>query len=246
MTTRKVQNPNSKGNTAFLWAVIAVLAIAALVIGLIVNNGRNNQKAAAEAEMVKMDGINVTWNEGEDTIHLAGANPKADANEGDLFEDFSCSYCAKYHIATDADMLELVKDGDITMNLRMMVGQDRGTVGHSTKSTAAFLALLAHGDVDAAFTLRNYLYENQQQVYNNVDETKLADLAKSYGASNAALQDIRDAKYIDAAMKMSGDNAKLQQDTSGEAWTPRVLIDGEDLYADGNLTETWPADLAAR
>ena len=46
MTTRKVENPNKKGNTAFIWAVLAVLAIALVVIGLIVFNGRENRSAA--------------------------------------------------------------------------------------------------------------------------------------------------------------------------------------------------------
>lgn len=246
MTTRKVQNPNSKGNSAFLWAVIAVLAIAALVIGMIVNNGRHDRKAAMEADMVKMDGITVTWSEGDDIVHLAAAKGGKDANEGELFEDYACSHCADYHVASDADMLKQIKDGNITINLRPMVGQDRGTVGHSTKSTAAFLALLANGDVDAAFTLRDYLYVNQQQVYNNLDEKALAELAKGYGASDAAVKDIEDAKYVDAAMKMSADNTKYQQDTTGEAWTPRVLFDGADLNEGGNLSENWPAELAQR
>ena len=38
MTTRKVQNPNKKGNSAFIWAVVAVIAIALLVIGLIISS----------------------------------------------------------------------------------------------------------------------------------------------------------------------------------------------------------------
>ncbi|MCP1386982.1 DsbA family protein [Corynebacterium sp. TA-R-1] len=245
MTTRKVQNPNSKGSSAFIWAVLAVVAIAALVIGLIVYNGRNDQKAAMEAELISMDGIEVTWSEGDDVIRLAAPNAK-DANEAALFEDFSCSYCAQYYEATEEDMLDRIKAGEIAIDLRPMVFLDRGNVGHSTKTLAAVLALLANGDTDAAFTLRDYLMRNQQQVYNNVDETKLAELAKGYGASNAAQQDIRDAKYLNAAMEMSADNSKLQQDLGGEVWTPRVVVDGKDLYDDGNLTENWPADLAAR
>ena len=245
MTTRKVQNPNNKGINAFIWAVVAVLAIAALVIGLIVTNGRDNQKAAMEADVLKMDGIDVTWSEGDDVIRLAAPDAK-DAKEAALFEDFSCSYCAQYYVAAEEDMLARIKAGEIAIDLRPMAFLDRGTVGHSTKTLAAMLALLANGDTDAAFTLRDYLMRNQQQVYNNVDENKLAELAKGYGASDAAQQDIRDAKYNDAATKMSEDNSKFQEDVNGEVWTPRVIVDGKDLYDDGSLQETWPADLAAR
>ena len=92
MTTRKVENPNKKGNTAFIWAVLAVLAIALVVIGLIVFNGRENRSAAIKEGMIDVEGINVAWNEDEDIIHLTGSN--ADAKTAELFEDFSCSHCA--------------------------------------------------------------------------------------------------------------------------------------------------------
>ena len=104
MTTRKVENPNKKGNAAFIWAVLAVLAIALVVIGLIVFNGRENRSAAIREEMIDVTGVNFEWNEDEDIIHLTGSNP--DANTAELFEDFSCSYCAELHIASDEAMLE--------------------------------------------------------------------------------------------------------------------------------------------
>ena len=97
MTTRKVENPNKKGNAAFIWAVLAVLAIALLVIGLIVYNGRENRNAAMQEEMIDATGINVAWNEDEDIIHLTGSNK--DAKTAELFEDFSCSHCADLHLS---------------------------------------------------------------------------------------------------------------------------------------------------
>ena len=97
MTTRKVENPNKKGNTAFIWAVLAVLAIALVVIGLIVFNGRENRSAAIQEEMIDLEGVNVAWNEDENIIHLTGDN--ADANSAELFEDFSCTHCADLHLS---------------------------------------------------------------------------------------------------------------------------------------------------
>ena len=97
MTTRKVQNPNEKGNRAFIWAILAVLAIALLVIGIIVYNGKENRSAAMQEEMIDVTGLNVEWNEDEDIIYLTGEN-NDDANSAELFEDFSCSYCAELYI----------------------------------------------------------------------------------------------------------------------------------------------------
>ncbi|WCZ35196.1 MULTISPECIES: thioredoxin domain-containing protein [Corynebacterium] len=227
MTTRKVENPNKKGNAAFIWAVLAVLAIALVVIGLIVFNGRENRSAAIKEEMIDVEGINVAWNGEESTIHLTGNNP--DAKTAELFEDFSCTYCADLHIATDEAMLEKLKAGEINVELRPMTVLDSGQEGHSTKALAAELALIANGDLAQAFTVRNYLFQNQQSAYNKYDNDGFADLAKDYEASDAAIQDIRDGKYIEAAKRMNSENMKYQEDETGEAWTPRVLIDGKDV-----------------
>lgn len=237
MTTRKVQNPNAKGNKAFIWAVLAVIAIALLVIGMIVFNGRNERSAAMQEDMIDADGINVEYTDGSDIITLTGSNP--DAPVGVLYEDFSCSHCAELHQATDAQMIEALKAGEIAVELRPMVAQDRGTVGHATKSLAAFLALINHGDYNAAFTLRDYLFANQQQVFNNTDENALADMAADWGASKEAVSDIREKKFEDTAKQMGDNNLKYQQDKMGEAWTPRVVINGKDAEDLGASRDEW-------
>lgn len=242
MTTRKVENPNKKGNTAFIWAVLAVLAIALVVIGLIVFNGRENRSAAIKEEMIDIEGINVAWNEDEDIIHLTGDN--ADAKTAELFEDFSCTHCADLHIASDEAMIEKLKAGEINVDLRPMTALDKGEEGHSTKALAAELALFAHGDLAQAFTIRDYLFQNQQTVYNKYDNDGFADMAKDYEASDAAIQDIRDGKFIETAKRMGADNMKYQEDNTGEAWTPRVLVDGKDIEDIEGKRDDWPQTLS--
>ena len=243
MTTRKVQNPNEKGNGAFIWAVLAVIAIALLVIGIIIYNGKENRSAAKQDEMIDVTGLNVEWNQDEDIIHLTGDN-NADANSAELFEDFSCSYCAKLHLATGDQALEKIKAGEINVDLRPMTALDNGQIGHSTEALAAELALFAHGEVNQAFTLRDYLFTNQQSAYNKYDNDGFADLAKDYEASDAAIQDIRDGKYIETAKRMGDNNRKYQEDETGEAWTPRVLVDGKDIEDITGERDNWPQDLA--
>lgn len=239
MTTRKVQNPNRKGGNAFIWAIVAVIAIAALVIGLIVTNGKSQRAAAVRENMIDMSGITVEWAEDDNVIHLVGANP--DAPTGQLFDDFSCGYCAQLHEETDAEMVEALKAGDINVDLHPMVFQDRGIEGHSTLSLAAMLSLISHGDMDQAFSLRDYLYLNQQASarYSNDD---LADLAADYGASDEAVSDIRDGAFIEKAKEVGATNLKLQEDETGEAWTPRVWIDGKDAEEFGDR-EAWVTTL---
>ncbi|MCG7290178.1 MULTISPECIES: thioredoxin domain-containing protein [unclassified Corynebacterium] len=242
MTTRKVENPNKKGNTAFIWAVLAVLAIALVVIGLIVFNGRENRSAAIKEGMIDVEGINVAWNEDEDIIHLTGSN--ADAKTAELFEDFSCTHCADLHIASDEAMIEKLKAGEINVDLRPMTALDKGEEGHSTKALAAELALFANGDLAQAFTIRDYLFQNQQTVYNKYDNDGFADMASDYEASKEAVQDIRDGKYLETAKRMGANNMKYQEDKTGEAWTPRVLVDGKDIEDIEGKRDDWPQTLS--
>ena len=242
MTTRKVENPNKKGSAAFIWAVLAVLAIALVVIGLIVYNGRENRSAAIQEEMIDVTGINLAWNEDEDIIHLTGDNK--DANTAELFEDFSCTHCADLHIASDEAMMEKLKAGQINVDLRPMTALDNGQVGHSTEALAAELAMFAHGDIAQAFTIRDYLFKNQQAAYNKYDNDGFADMAAEYGASKEAVQDIRDGKYVDTAKRMGDNNRKYQEDKTGEAWTPRVLVDGKDIEDIQGERDDWPQTLS--
>lgn len=239
MTTRKVQNPN-QGNKAFIWAIAAVIAIAALVIGIVVFNGRSQRAETTRENMADMSGVTATWSEGDDIIHLAGSN--ASAPTGVLFDDYSCTHCADFHQETEADMIEALKAGKINVDLRPMMFQDRGQEGHSTKSLAAFLALIAHDELDAAFSLRDYLFANQQQVWNKLENDDFAQLAKDYGASEDAVNEIRDGKFIATATKMGDDNLEFQKNETGEAWTPRVWVDGKDL--EGEDRANWVEVLA--
>ena len=242
MTTRKVENPNKKGSAAFIWAVVAVIAIALLVIGLIVFNGRENRSAAKQEELFDTTGINVAWNEDEDIIHVTGDNK--DAKTAELFEDFSCTHCADLHIASDEAMMEKLKAGQINVDLRPMTALDNGQVGHSTEALAAELAMFAHGDIAQAFTIRDYLFQNQQSAYNKYDNDGFADMAAEYGASKEAVQDIRDGKYVDTAKRMGDNNRKYQEDNTGEAWTPRVLVDGKDIEDIQGKRDDWPETLS--
>ncbi|CAM4371826.1 MULTISPECIES: DsbA family protein [Corynebacterium] len=239
MTTRKVQNPNAKGGAGFIWAIVAVIAIAAIVIGIIVFNGKKDRKDAIAEEMIDTTGITSTWEEGSDVIHLA-AEGAEDAPEADLFEDFSCSHCAELEEATGDQALEALKAGEIQIELRPMVALDgRGDAyspDHSTRTLAAELALFAHNDTNAALNLRYYLFGNQQDVYKKLEAEDLAKLAEDYGASGDAVQEIRDGKYMDTAKEVSDANIKLQEERTKDAppeqrgaWTPRVMVDGKDI-----------------
>ncbi|EEI17260.1 DsbA family protein [Corynebacterium sanguinis] len=240
MTTRKVQNPNDKGGAAFIWALVAVVAIAALVIGLIVFNGRSQRSQAIAEQMVPVENLEVSYTEGDPYFTLSAAEGGEGAKSVDLFEDFSCSYCADLATTTDGDALEKIQAGELEVNVRPMTILDsqggQYSPGHSTHALAAELALAANGEAEALWNLRAMLFENQQSVFNKLDKDDFADRAKEFGASDEAVQAIRDGAFEEQATAMGEANLNYQNEKTGTAYTPRVMRDDKDLVEGQEIT----------
>lgn len=241
MTTRKVQNPNDKSGAGFIWALVAIIAIAALVIGLIFFNGRSQRSAAMAERVVPVDNLEVSYTQGDNFYTLAARDGDT-AQPVDLFEDFSCPHCADLAKTTDADALEKLQAGDLAVNVHPMVFLDgqggQYTPGHSTRALAAALALASHGEAQALWNLRAMLFEDQQSMYNNVDNDDLADRAKDLGASDEAVQDIRDGRFDETAQEIGKANLDYQNEKTGQAFTPRVMRDGQDVV-EGQEINNW-------
>lgn len=240
----KVVNPNSTGSKGFWWALAALLLIGALVIGLIVYNGRGAKADRIAENVQEVDGVSMEFV--DNTIKLTGEGSNAE-KEAALYEDFSCSYCADLAEKTDDEMLERIQAGELAMSIHPMSFLD-GTgeqhqVGHSTRALAAVLVLAEKGEVEPFWNLRKTLLEQQQSLYNSADNNTLADLARDFGASKGAVDAIRNGDYLDQAKEVSAANEKQLQDLTGELSSPRVLVDGKDVEA--NPLAGWLDELFA-
>lgn len=238
-----MQNPNAKGGAGFIWALLAIVVIAALVIGLVFFNGRTQRSEAIAEKMVAVDNLKVAYNEGDPYFVLSAANGAENAPAVDLFEDFSCPHCADLAKETDGEMLEKIQAGDLTVNLHPMTFLDgqgaQYKQGHSTRALAAELALAANNDVSALWNMRAALFENQQGLYNKLDANGFADQARDFGASEQAVNDIRSDKYLSVAEEMGKTNLDYQNEKTGEAYTPRVMRDDKDLETPGGDISKW-------
>lgn len=240
----KVVNPNTGGSKGFLWALLALLLIGALVIGLIVYNGRGAQSDRQAEKIQNVDGVNLEFTDSTFTLSGEGADG---AKEAALYEDFSCHYCAELAEKTDDKMLDKIKSGELTVKIHPMVFLD-GTgaqynPGHSTQALAAVLALADKGEGEAFWNMRKQLLEQQQSLYGSADADKLADMAKDLGASRDAVDAIRNGEYEDRAKEVGEANEQDLVDKTGELSSPRVLVDGKDV--ESNPIENWVDDLLA-
>jgi len=227
-----------------LWALLALLLIGALVIGLIVYNGRGAQADRLAESVENVDGVNMEFV--DNTITLSSDSADG-AKEAAIYEDFACSYCADLAEKTDSKMLEKIRAGELAVKLHPMVFLDgtgeQYTAGHSTQALAAALALAEKGETEAFWNMRKALLEQQQSLYGSADANKLADMAKDFGASKEAVDAIRNGGYEDKAKEVGEANEADLVEKTGELSSPRVLVDGKDV--ESNPLENWIDDLLA-
>ncbi|MHA2789743.1 DsbA family protein [Corynebacterium sp. S7] len=229
MSNKKVQNPNEKGNTAFLWTIIAVIVIAAVAVGLIVFNGRSDKAAAVAENMTDVNGVSMSFNKDAGIVTLEAENANASVPSAELFEDFSCHYCAQLSADTDTQMLQEIEGGNLAVDIRPLTFLDRGAEGNSTHALAAALATADSGDAKLYWNFREYLMANQQQIYNSWNGDDYANLAEQFGADSETVKAIRDGAYTDDATRIGQGNADYLNEKTGEVSSPRVLVDGKDV-----------------
>lgn len=242
VSTTRVKNPNERGN-GFIWALVILGLVIAVVIGYILFTGR-----AAQTEKV-LDGVDVQdvafdVQYQDNAIKLVGKDATEDTPQIDLYEDYSCSYCAKLAARSDGDMKKAVEDGKLVVNIRSLNFLDRGQDGHSTLAGASADALAQAGDAKAYWNLRTTLLEKQEEVYGKWQADNMADVSEALGVPADAVKAIRDRSNIEHYKQVATENAeKLKAaDPEGQVSTPRVLKDGVDV----ELDENWVDEVSAK
>lgn len=221
----KVTDPNKKGGAGFLWGIVALLVIVAVVIIYIVVNGQRSR--SAEIEDVA---FNVSFE--DNAVVLASDNATADTPEVDLYEDFSCPHCSDLSVDTGEDMKNAVEAGDLIVNIRQLNfldGQDPTTnEGHSTTTVAAVTPLAEAGEAKAWWNVHKTLMADQQKVYNNWSAEDVANAAADAGASSEVVDEIKNSE-ISTGQEIATANYNLLEEQTGSVSSPRVIIDGEDI-----------------
>lgn len=227
----RVTDPNAKGSNTFLWAIIAVVLVAAVVIGYIVISGQGKKTEF----LADRESVNVSFESefSDNSVTLSAANPAAEAVEVDLYEDYSCSYCAQLAENTDEQMQAAIESGDLIVNVRSLNFLDRGNVdGHSTRAAAAVLAVAEAGETDVYWNYRAALLEEQEEIYNKWSNDDFANAAQELGASDSVVEKIRSGESVSAANDLTTANADKLEAETGQVSSPRVLRDGKDVEVD--------------
>lgn len=227
--SNKVQNPNQGGSKAFLWALVGVVVVAIAVVAYIVFQGQGAKTEFVADRDFEETAISATL-EGEKVTMAAESGAADDAQVVQLYEDFSCNYCALLAENTDDDMKAEIESGNLVVEIHPLNFLDRGnTEGHSTHALAAILSVADSGDSDLYWNYRTLLLEEQSDMINQWSDEDFAAAAEKMGAEASVADAIRNGANIDRANELAAANAEALTEQTGSVSSPRVVQDGQDL-----------------
>lgn len=224
--SQKIKAPNSKGGNGFLWAMVAIVAIAAVVVGLVVwNNSKNNDIAS---NMPKEE-VNFTVVAEGDTVVLKGKDADKDAKKIEIFEDFSCPHCADLHNVDREELRNALNDGKIELSYHFLNFLDRGEVGSSTRAAAVAMAVAKTGNAEAFWNMHDYFMQNQRDVARTWDYENYADAASAYDLDQSVVDSIRDGSVEGAGKDIAKKNEDELKKRRDQVSSPVVFVEGKEF-----------------
>lgn len=231
--------------------IVAVLAIAALVVSLIMQNTRPEGPGP---ENMASDGIVLTGVDGtitavETPAIPAGATPTNTVPDDSgtvanivTYVDYLCPFCGQFETTNSASMRTMVESGAATLEIHpvaILTNKSAGTQYSLRAANAA--ACVAENSPDAFFDFNALLFENQpEEGTAGLTNDELKDLAEQSGASSLSAIDtcIDDTQFkgwvqeaTNRALTQPVPNSELASITG----TPTVLVNGKQYV--GSLTD---------
>lgn len=241
--SQKIKAPNDK-NRSFLWGIVALIVICAVVIAVMVINGRNSNNEDLTAADVS---FSVSLEDG--AVQLRGEDAADDAVSAELFEDYACSYCAQLAEADSESIQDAVENGEMNVDLRTVSFVDQG--GASTRGGAVALAIADTGDAGAFWAFREKGFGDQTTVARTWEWDDYADAAEQLGMDAELVDSIRDGSVEEtygSMLEANGEN--LNERMPEGAATPALFVEGNQVELqqgeDGGLRDWVPDVLAAR
>ena len=241
--SQKIKAPDQKGGSGFMWTIVAVLVIAAVVIGIVVT--RSGSKEDIAANMPQED-VNFTITAKDNVVELASKNVDKDAPVADIYEDFSCPHCSHLVEADHQDVKQAVSNGKLKVRFNFLNFLDDGRRGPSTRGAAVAYAIAETGNVKAFWNFHNYTMLEQETVARTWDYEDLAQAASAYDLDESLIEKIKNGELEDKGVEVGEANAKVLKKKVGQVSSPIVLVDGQKLEIktgkDG-MPQSWVPDV---
>ena len=231
--------------------IVAVLAIAALIGGLIFNNIKPDGPGPAN---MASDGILLTGVDGvitpTETPALAAdeaPTPTVPDDSGTVanivtYIDYLCPFCGQFE-TTNADSIRtMVESGAATLEVHpiaLLTNKSAGTQYSLRAANAA--ACVANTSPESFFDFNALLFENQpEETSVGLDNAEIKSLAKKAGVSSLStieqcIDDVQFKKWVQDATTRALTEPVPNSDLEAIKGTPTVLVNGKQY--EGSLTD---------
>ena len=225
---KTVKNPTASSSKGFVSVIIVLLLIlvgAIFAFTKFAPTKMDNVFKDYENEAVNMS---MSYKDGVVTLEN---NPNENAKKINLYEDFSCHYCASLAQSSDADLKKAIESGDVILNIHTLNFLDRGEKGYSTQAFAVAREMAEDRNVDQYWNFRNFLFSDFENTYGLLgsEEEFEARLVSDLGLDKKYVDAARDGEKIDAASSDATGNAENLEALGGKVSSPRVFWDDEEI-----------------
>jgi protein-disulfide isomerase len=222
---RKEREKAEKRQRNFITIGIVVVVLALVAAGayaIATTSDKNAPEDRVIAPKGSTQDFGVTF-----TAEDAGGKAGTDPVEVVIYEDFQCPVCKAFEQANGAFLDEAVKNGDITIEYRLLAFLDRASTNeYSSRAGSAALCAFESGGGEAYKKVASMFWANQPAENSaGPEDPALVDQLKSAGVSSDAVESCvvknRFVPWIKKATEASRD-AKV-------TGTPTVRIDGKNV-----------------
>ncbi len=202
-----------KTNWFAIWVSVAVVAVVAVVIGLVVwmNNAATDPGTAPSGSGIDQSTGAIVVGTGEQTL--------------DTYVDFMCPICNSFEQTYGPEILDLVNNGTITLNIHPISILDRASQGTAFSTRAAnAMYCVAEADPDAAVPFMQAMYAKQpEENSTGLTDAEILDIAKSVGVTGID-SCVTDGTYKSFVTAMT-QKTPIQPGSTGIG-TPTLAING--------------------
>lgn len=220
--SQKIKAPNQK-SSGFLWGLVAIVVIAVVVIAVVVIQGRDSKDVKSGLAAADVN-FNVSVEDGD--ILVRGESVPADAPAVDIYEDYSCHYCADLVEADHVSLKDALDNSKLSLRLNDVNFLAGGADGHSTLGGIVAYAIAETGNAGAFWAYHDWAYLNRTEITGySLDD--FADSVEKLGVDAATVSAIRDGSARDKYQPMLESNyQELISKEGDQAGTPALYVNG--------------------
>lgn len=219
----------SSGRAKWIVSTVAVVVIAALIIGGVLLANSSKQDKINDSIQVADVSPNYPVKANKDGTVTAG---KPDAKvKLDFYEDLICPGCGSFNKLYAEDVEQKLEAGQIQVNYNLLpfLSESSSPPGYSDRASNALYSV-AVNKPDKFPAYERSLYQQQaQEGSEGYSDEQLISLGKRIGVGGSFEQDVRDGKYKQLQQKKLQEAAKTIQKATGKVSTPTILHNGKNV-----------------